>query len=205
MENNSQQSWQFSDQLCLANLSLNDFAAAKLLDERRNFDTGVGGKIAPDRANNNNNDSNTGYNPLRSPVNDGCNAGNTVAKGSSQLEETLGLPNDIGSGDFNEFKLEGSSAAGANLNDLNRFDDGWKVGGSQVNASINVGDSKVAIYGEQPLGYSFIGNFMNPEEGKAKIKGGKHRGNLGKSGGGYRKNENIVLGVHVIGVTLLLY
>ncbi|KAF8032416.1 hypothetical protein BT93_D1360 [Corymbia citriodora subsp. variegata] len=137
MENNSRQSlWQFSDRLSLANLSLNDFAAAKLPNKRRNFDTRVAGKIA------------TGYNPLRNPVNDGCNTGNTVAKGPSQLKEPLGLLSDVGSGDFNGFnfawKLEGSGTAGVNLNDPNRFDDGWKVGGSQVNAPIDGGYSKAA-------------------------------------------------------------
>ncbi|KAL3738346.1 hypothetical protein ACJRO7_019814 [Eucalyptus globulus] len=223
MENNQQSFWQFSDQLRLANLSLNDsiwgndFAASKLPDERRNFDSRVGGKVAPapaparanynnhnhDNNSNNNNDSNMGisavYNPLRNPVNDGWNAAGAVAKSPTQLNDPLGLPDDVVSGDFNGFnfawKLGGSGAgagAGANLNDLNRFDDGWKVGGSRVNAPMNGGYSKAAIYGEQqPLGYPFIGNFASMKGGKPKMEGGEHGGKLGKkSGGGYRKNDN---------------
>ncbi|XP_030470190.2 B2 protein-like [Syzygium oleosum] len=183
MESNQQSFWQFSDQLRLANLSLsdsiwsNDFAS-RLPEERRKFDTRVGGKVAPARSNNdNNNDANfnTNNNPLKNP-----------------LGEPLGLPNDVASGDFNGFNFGwklGGSGAGSNLSELNRFDDGWKVGGSRVDVPVNGGYSKAAIYGEQQLGYPFIGNFVSLKGGKAKIEGGEHGGKLGKkSGGGYRKN-----------------
>ncbi|XP_030540290.1 DCD domain-containing protein NRP-B-like isoform X2 [Rhodamnia argentea] len=209
MESNQQSFWQFSDQLRLANLSLNDpiwgnndFAASRLPEERRRFDTRVGGKVAPaptpTRTNNNNSDANIGTNTnnslLRNPVNEGWNAATPVAKSPSPLDELLGLPDDVVSGDFNGFNFGwklGGSGASANLNDLNRFDDGWKVGGSQVNVPINGGYNKAAIYGEQPLGYPFIGNFVNLKGGKAKIDGGEHGGKQGKkSGGGYRKNGN---------------
>ncbi|KAI3422957.1 DCD domain-containing protein, partial [Psidium guajava] len=130
--------------------------------------------------------------PLRNPVNEGWNAANPVAKSPSPLDEPLGLPNDVLSGDFNGFNFGwklGGSGAGANLNDLNRFDDGWKVGGAQVDVPINGGYNKAAIYGEQPLGYPFMGNFGNLKGGKARIDGGEHGGKLGKkSGAGYRKN-----------------
>ncbi|KAI6707046.1 hypothetical protein NL676_010008 [Syzygium grande] len=188
MESNQQSFWQFSDQLRLANLSLNDSIwsndfASRLPEERRKFDTRVGGKVAPAaRSNNNTSNDDTGFN---------TSASNNPLKGP--LDEPLGLPNDVAPGDFNGFNFGwklGGSGAGANLSDLNRFDDGWKVGGSRVDVPVNGGYSKAAIYGEQQqLGYPFIGNFVGLKGGKAKIEGGEHGGKLGKKSGGRGKSD----------------
>ncbi|KAK4803952.1 hypothetical protein SAY86_003769 [Trapa natans] len=127
MENNQQSFWQFSDQLRLhtsnmANLSLNDPIwannfAIKRPDDRRNFDVRVGGSV---------------------------NSSSASKVKASDLN-LPGMNDPVPAKDFNGFnfgwKMGTDAAPAVNDLNLNKFDNGWKVGlGSPM---MNVGNNDV--------------------------------------------------------------
>ncbi|KAK4752233.1 hypothetical protein SAY87_021031 [Trapa incisa] len=127
MENNHQSFWQFSDQLRLhtsnmANLSLNDPIwannfAIKRPDDRRNFDVRVGGSVNSSSA----------------------------SKAKASDLNLPGMNDPVPAKDFNGFnfgwKMGTDAAPAVNDLNLNKFDNGWKVGlGSPM---MNVGNNDV--------------------------------------------------------------
>ncbi|KAJ9173741.1 hypothetical protein P3X46_016850 [Hevea brasiliensis] len=218
MENNQQSFWQFSDQLRVhtsnfANLSLNDSIwsnsyGAKRPNERRNFDTRVGGEL------NSVINSKSKESDLNNGFNDGWKIGASVGATKDLNGWKIGASGAV-TADLNGFndgwKMGSSGAATADLNgindgwkmgsigaataDLNGFEDGWKIGSrggattdlNGFNDGWKIGSS-VNSYGLGPIGQVGGGSQKN-----AGINGGFNKGIYSKN------NYNNNLNVHVKG------